>query len=166
MNEKAAAIAVMVGLAWAAIGALVGGMIGADRGRVGEGVALGLFFGPVGWIITALLRPSAENEARWLDQVAARRSNVADWGRSSDQGAEQIADVLESLEGQPTETARDRKRAEHEALEAMARRVEGCCPHCRTAVQAEPGQRVICPNCGRSVRFPMEFGRKGTKARS
>lgn len=35
--------------------ALVGALIGRSRGRIGEGVILGLALGPVGWAVTACL---------------------------------------------------------------------------------------------------------------
>jgi len=36
-----------------AIGALVGGLIGKSKGRVGEGAVLGALLGPIGWVIVA-----------------------------------------------------------------------------------------------------------------
>ena len=46
----------MIGIAFLAlIGGGIGAAIGSNKGRGGEGFALGLVLGPVGWIIAALL---------------------------------------------------------------------------------------------------------------
>lgn len=42
-------------IAWAAVFGGIGYMIGRGRGRGPEGFALGVFFGIIGWIITAVL---------------------------------------------------------------------------------------------------------------
>ena len=40
---------------WILIFGLVGALIGKRRGRIGSGVFWGVLFGPLGWLITALL---------------------------------------------------------------------------------------------------------------
>jgi hypothetical protein len=41
---------------WILIFGLVGALIGRYRGRIGSGVFWGVLFGPLGWLITALLK--------------------------------------------------------------------------------------------------------------
>jgi hypothetical protein len=41
---------------WILIFGLVGALIGRRRGRIGSGVFWGVLFGPLGWLITALLK--------------------------------------------------------------------------------------------------------------
>jgi len=43
---------------WLLVGPLVGYAIGNTRGRAGLGVFLGLFLGPIGWLITFVLEPA------------------------------------------------------------------------------------------------------------
>jgi len=44
----------LIGLPIAALAALVGAMIGKNRGRAGEGAVLGALLGPIGWLCVAL----------------------------------------------------------------------------------------------------------------
>jgi uncharacterized membrane protein YeaQ/YmgE (transglycosylase-associated protein family) len=53
------------------ISGAIGAAIGSRRGRVGGGFLLGMFLGIVGWIIVALMSPTAEYEARRSAQIAA-----------------------------------------------------------------------------------------------
>jgi hypothetical protein len=57
-------------LLWAAVGGGIGYWIGSGKGRGGVGFVLGLAFGWIGWIIVALLHPTAEVEARRMASLA------------------------------------------------------------------------------------------------
>ena len=63
------AVAYIIVLAFA-ISGLIGYAIGTTKGRGGLGLLLGLLFGFIGWIITALLGPSTEFEARRAVAIA------------------------------------------------------------------------------------------------
>jgi len=56
---------------WAAVGGGIGYWIGSGKGRGGLGFVLGLVLGWIGWIIVALLHPTAEVEARRMAVLAA-----------------------------------------------------------------------------------------------
>lgn len=64
------AIVVIIFL-WAAVGAVVGYIIGSPKGRGADGLVLGLLLGWIGWIIVAVLQPSVEAQARRDVAVAA-----------------------------------------------------------------------------------------------
>lgn len=59
------------------IGPLVGWVIGRNKGRAAEGLILGFFLSWIGWIITAMLRPTARAEARYLRDVQAELNQPA-----------------------------------------------------------------------------------------
>ena len=46
----------VVFLFWLVISGVIGGMIGSGKGKVGLGVFIGAFFGPIGWIIMLLIK--------------------------------------------------------------------------------------------------------------
>jgi hypothetical protein len=48
-------------LLWIVLG-IIGGMIGKEKGRSGDGFCLGIVLGPIGLIIIALMRPVGEKE--------------------------------------------------------------------------------------------------------
>lgn len=53
------------------LSAMIGSAIAREKGRAGEGWALGLLLGPIGWIVAAVMSPSAQVQA------AATESQVA-----------------------------------------------------------------------------------------
>ena len=53
------------------IGAIVGMAIGSEKGRKDAGLWLGLFFGPIGWIIVAVMQPTPEVEAARMASIAS-----------------------------------------------------------------------------------------------
>jgi hypothetical protein len=55
---------------WAAVGGLVGYLIGNGKGRGGEGFWLGLLLGFIGWIIVGVMSPSAEVESVRMSALA------------------------------------------------------------------------------------------------
>jgi hypothetical protein len=55
----------------AVIAGVIGMAIGSSKGKGGAGLALGLFLGPIGWIIAALLSPSIELQAERERRLAA-----------------------------------------------------------------------------------------------
>lgn len=60
----------------------VGAAVGGERDRPVAGLFLGLFFGPIGWIIAALLPPSVSWEVQRARDVAHEldgRSVVCSW---------------------------------------------------------------------------------------
>jgi hypothetical protein len=56
----------------------IGGWIGEQRDRGTAGFWLGLFLGPLGWIIAALLDPTPEEIVRRERAVAAARNQAPD----------------------------------------------------------------------------------------
>ncbi len=53
----------------------IGRRIGASRGQCRAGIYLGIFLGPLGWIITAFLPRTAESQAEYEATIdRARRS--------------------------------------------------------------------------------------------
>jgi hypothetical protein len=58
-------------LLWVGIWGGIGFAIGNTKGRGGEGFVLGIVLGFVGWIIEALMRPSAEFEAQRMSMIAS-----------------------------------------------------------------------------------------------
>jgi hypothetical protein len=55
----------------AVISGIVGAMIGSSKGKSSAGFLLGLFLGPIGWIIAAVMTPSPEVEAAHRAAVGA-----------------------------------------------------------------------------------------------
>lgn len=76
-------------VAWIVIGAWVGGLIGASKGRTDEGVLWGVLLGVIGWIIVAVMPATpdklAEQQLAVRDAVAQRqgRWGVDPYGRYS-----------------------------------------------------------------------------------
>lgn len=56
---------------WIVGGGGIGAAIGSSKGRAGEGFALGLLLGFIGWIIVAVMPPSTAVQARQAALVAA-----------------------------------------------------------------------------------------------
>lgn len=73
------AVFVVLVVVWCVLGGVIGRVIGNGKGRSNEGFWWGFFLGWIGWIIVAVMSPSAEAEARHNMQVArATRSMVGD----------------------------------------------------------------------------------------
>ena len=82
MSDNAAAAMAIIGLlglgTYLAMLIIVGRQIGASRGRADVGIVLSLFFGPLGWLITAFLPRTAEAEARHQAAVAEKLKLLQD----------------------------------------------------------------------------------------
>jgi hypothetical protein len=75
-------IVILVCIAVLTIFAQLGKYVGRDKGRQREGFWLGMFLGPLGLIITALLQPTADAEAARAVRVQAA-VNASTTGRSA-----------------------------------------------------------------------------------
>ncbi len=54
----------------------IGGRIGASRGYRTAGVCLGIFLGPLGWIITAFLPRTPESQVDYLETMDRARASL------------------------------------------------------------------------------------------
>jgi hypothetical protein len=117
--------------------------IGAGRGRLSEGIALGILLGPLGAVIVALLPRCAANEARRRLQVDAEMQRLAAQRRKT-------AD-------RPSLARRlGRKLAERPASLA-APPLPKTCPICGSPISDSSdvpplARDTFCPNCGELLR--------------
>lgn len=73
---RIATIIILILVVWCLVGGLVGYAIGNSRGRGTAGFWLGFLFGWVGWIIVAVLQPTAQAEAQRMQQLNQLMGNT------------------------------------------------------------------------------------------
>ena len=68
---------IVCGCIWMAINVLAGAALGHERGRPAAGIALALVAGPLGWIATLLLTPTARREVERQMEIEEERARRA-----------------------------------------------------------------------------------------
>lgn len=61
-------------VAFALISGLIGAIIGGTKGKGGAGFVLGALLGPIGWLIAAVLTPTADVAVRREKELEAARA--------------------------------------------------------------------------------------------
>ena len=70
IDTGTSSVMVLFLLLWIGIGGGVGAAIGSSKGRAAAGFFLGLFLGIIGWIIVAVLEPTAEQRLLRASELA------------------------------------------------------------------------------------------------
>jgi ribosomal protein S27E/uncharacterized membrane protein YeaQ/YmgE (transglycosylase-associated protein family) len=163
MSEDAIAATFALVLIWGLVGAAVGGWIGERKQEARAGALFGLFFGPIGWMIAALLSRTARSEVLWHEELKEERRRLAEERREKAAFLE-----AERERARAIEAAARKKRAEREGQERerAGRPVTVKCPICmhKNVVRADT-KTVVCEVCQTALSMNQAVSADGSKSR-